>query len=64
MFCFNKFFKFKIACYNIKKGNLGDFMKKYFIAGIIYISSIFVVRAYDETRFFINLESPYKKIMF
>lgn len=39
-------------------------MKKYFIAGIIYISSIFVFRAYDETRFFINLESPYKKIMF
>ncbi|ENZ01256.1 hypothetical protein HMPREF1092_01964 [Clostridium thermobutyricum] len=36
-------------------------MKKYFIAGIIYISSIFVVRAYDETRFFVNLESPYKK---
>ncbi|MGV3025406.1 hypothetical protein ACED96_06760 [Clostridium thermobutyricum] len=36
-------------------------MKKYFLAGIIYISSIFVVRAYDETRFFINLESPYKK---
>ena len=36
-------------------------MKKYFIAGIIYISSIFVVRAYDETRFFINLESTYKQ---
>lgn len=36
-------------------------MKKYFIAGIIYISSIFVVRAYDETRFFVNLESPYKQ---
>jgi hypothetical protein len=36
-------------------------MKKYFIAGIIYISSIFVVRAYDETRFFVNLENPYKK---
>lgn len=36
-------------------------MKKYFIAVIIYISSIFVVRAYDETRFFVNLESPYKQ---
>lgn len=36
-------------------------MKKYFIAGIIYISSIFVVRVYDETRFFINLESTYKQ---